>query len=426
MRYRNIKLKEGVELTVITDEKFKVENTSVSFIAGTGEKEALYSALLTGVLSRSCKKYPSLMKINKALDDLYDAQLQADTARRGLSHIQRFTVSMLGNRYSIDGTDIRGGCLDMLYSVISEPDLKNGQFDPRVVSTEKMQLSDAVNDIKNSRSSYAIRQSLDELMAYEPLYCPRLSRLDGIDEVNGKTLAEYYRKTLESSPVRITFVGGDDDDKVYEFASKLADALGDRQNGYVKDVEFKKAPDKLIYKSESLPVVQNVLCVGCTYDGDADDEKNAERTLMCEILFQNPTSRLFENVREKLSLCYYCSAAALTDLKKLVIYAGIDGKNKDKAVSEILKQIDLLKAGVTEDEINRCRAAIKTELLQTADSPGRVARWYVPQTMYDKAPESIEQFTAKLDKVTADDILHAASSITPYLIYELGSTGANV
>ena len=366
------------------------------------------------------------MKINKALDDLYDAQLQADTVRRGLYHILKFTVSMLGNRYSIDGTDIRGGCLDMLYSVIAEPDLKNGQFDPRVLSTEKKQLSDAVNDIKNSRSSYAIRQSLDELMAYEPLYCPRLSRLEGIDGVSGRTLADYYRDLMKNAPVRIMFVGGDDDDKVYKFASKLADTLGDRQNGYVKDVEFKKAPEKLIYKSESLPVAQNVLCVGCSYDGDTGDGKNAARALMGEIFYQNPTSRLFENVREKLSLCYYCSAAAMTDLKKLLIYAGIDGKNKNKAVSEIFKQIELMKAGVTENEINRCRAAIKTELLQTADSPGRVARWYAPQTMYGIKPVSIEEFTAALDKVTADDILQAVSSVTPYLIYELGYTGDSV
>ena len=424
MRYRGIKLKEGVYLTVITDEKFKTENMSVSFISGKGERAALYSALLTGVLSRSCLKYPSLLKINKALDDLYDAQLQADTVRRGLYHIPRFTVSMLGNRYSIDDTDIRGGCLDLLYSVIAEPDTEDGGFDRKTLITEKKQLKDAVNDIKNSRSGYALRRCTGELMAYEPLYAPRLSRLTLLDEVTPVSLYEYYRDMMKNAPARITFVGGDDDDRVYKFAEKLSDLLGDRENCYIKDAEFKEAPDEFIYKKEDLPVTQNVLCVGCTYDGDINDGKNAARALMSEILFQNPTSRLFDNVREKLSLCYYCSAAAMADLKKLIVYAGIDGKNSEKATKEILKQLDLIKRGVTAKELERCRAAIKTELLSTADSPGRTSGWYASQTLYREHAESIAEFTGKLDSVTEDDVISAASAIKPYLIYELCGTGA--
>lgn len=425
MRYKSVKLKEGVLLTVITDKKFKTENMSVTFISDKGEEAAINSALLTGVLSRSSKKFPSLMKINKALDDLYDAQLNADTARRGLYHIPRFTVSMLGNRYSIDGTDIRGGCLDMLYGVITEPDLKDGKFDAKTLITEKKQLVDAVADIKNSRGSYAVRQCTGELMAYEPLYSPRLGRLTGIDSVSAGSLTAFYDRVIKTSPVRIMFVGGDDDDRVYEFAEKLGDFLGDRQNYNVEDVIFKDAPDGLSYKTEALPVAQNVLCVGCTYDGDINDGQNAARSLFCEIFFQNPTSRLFENVREKLSLCYHCSAVAMTDLKKLIIYAGIDGKNREKAANEILKQTELIKKGVTEDEIKRCRAALKTELLAAADSPGRTAGWYGRQLLYGKEPESIAEFTKKLDSVTADDILRVASSVKPYLIYELGPAEAN-
>ena len=233
MDVKRINIKEGINLTVITDKKFKTDITSVSFLCGHGPREAVCSALLTGVLSRSCVKYPSLMELNKTLDGLYDAQLVSDASRRGFNHIPTFTVSSLNNRYSLDRTDIRGGCLDVLYNIIFDPAWKNGCFDNKILQSEKLQLKDAINGIRNSRSSYALRRCTEALMADQPLYAPRLGRLADIDAVTPAELSEFYNGMLKNSSVEILSVSADDDGHTDEFASRIKDTLDSRRPGKI-------------------------------------------------------------------------------------------------------------------------------------------------------------------------------------------------
>lgn len=419
MDIKRINIKEGINLTVITDKKFKTDIASVSFLCGQGAYEAVCSALLTGVLSRSCVRYPSLMELNRTLDNLYDAQLVSDASRRGFNHIPTFTVSSLNNRYSLDKTDIRGGCLDVLYNIIFDPALKNGCFDGKIMQSEKQQLRDAINGIRNSRSSYALRRCTEALLADQPRYAPKLGRPEDIDGITAAALTDFYNGMLKNSSVEILSVSSDDDGRINEFASKISDALGKRKPGAILTEKYRIPGKRVKRMSETAGISQDVLCIGCEYDGSPEDDRSAERTLFYEIFFQNPTSRLFENVREKLSLCYYCSAVPMIDLKKLIIYAGIEDKNAKKAEDEIRKQLDLIKHGVGEDEIKRCKLALKNDLLSVTDSPSRTAAWYSRRAFYGGVSETIQDFSAKLDTLTSDDVQRAASSASPSLIFTM-------
>ena len=417
-------IKNGIDLIVITDPKFKTDVVSVAFLSGEGIKASVCSSLIAGVLSRSCVKYPSLMELNKTLDLLYDAQLSTEAVRRGFTHIPTFSIRSLNNRYSLDKTDIRGGCLDVLYSVINLPKTDGGKFDPKVLSSEKQQLTEAINAIKNNRSGYALRRCTSELMKNESRYAPRLGDINAVSAVTNGQLYDFYTEMLQKSPVHIISVSGDDDGRVYEFAEKLGQTLGDRAGGKINEPEYKKAPSRVVRVTEEFPVTQDVLCLACTYGGDVDDGNSAARALYGEILFQNPTSRMFTNVREKLSLCYYCSGAPMRDLKKLVAYAGVDGKNAKKAEAEIKKQLKLIKEGVTDEEIERGRQAIKNDLLSVCDSPSRTMSWYASRALYGYE-ETLDEFTKKLDLVTADDIMKVASSVDVSLVYTLKGTAEN-
>lgn len=422
MDLKRISLDDGINLTVITDKKFKTDITSVSFICGEGGDAAVCSSLLSGVLSRSCKKYPSLMELNRKLDGLYDAQLISDASRRGFNHVPTFTVSSLSNRYSLDKTDIRGGTLDVLYSIIFEPALKNGFFDAKLVQSEKQQLNDAISGIRNTRSSYALRRCTEALMANEPRYAPRLGFDGASDGVTAEALTWFYKNMIGSAPAEIISVSSDDDGRIYEFAEKAAEALGKRGKTKISEAEYKIPGKRVKRESETALISQDVLCVGCSYDGTLKDGRSAERALFHEIFFQNPTSRLFENVREKLSLCYYCSALPMTDLKKMIIYAGIDGKNAKAAEREIRDQIRSVKSGVSADELKRCRLSLKSDLLSLADSPSRTASWYALRALYGDVTETVQDFSAKLDHVTSADIERVSASLAECLIFSMKGT----
>lgn len=419
MEHKRIKVEDGINLTVITDKRYKTNVTSVSFIAGEGERAAACSALLTGVLSRSCRKYPSLIEINRALDDLYDAQLNADSRQYGLSQVPVFKISSLNNRYSLDKTDITGGCLDILYSIIADPCLVSGAFDEKVFESEKQQLISAVNSIINNRSNYALCRCTDELMAYEPRFSQRFGSLKTIRELTPADVLDFYYDVIKNAPVNIVFVSSEDDPRIYEFAEKTAGKLGKRGDGVATGAEFRQPGKRMKRKTEKMPITQDVLCVGCALDGDYRDGLGAERALYGEIFSQNPTSRLFENVREKLSLCYYCSSIPLLDLKKMIIYAGVDGKNRKKAEAEILKQTELMKNGVSADELERCRLSLKNDILSLCDSPSRTAAWYASRDLHGLELYSPYEFSASLDQVTPDGVVRVAKGITPYFTYVL-------
>ena len=189
--HRILKLKEGVSLEIIKDKKFKTNTVSVSFLTGEGRRAAADAALLSSVLSRSCAEYPTLKALNGVLDELYDAQLNSDVIRYGLTHTATFSVSMLDNRYSLDGTDITGGTLDVLYNILFTPDIKDGAFDADIFNNEKQQLKDAVNGIKNSRGSYAVLRCLCEMMKYEPDFAPRLGFISDIDGADPASLYTF-------------------------------------------------------------------------------------------------------------------------------------------------------------------------------------------------------------------------------------------
>lgn len=422
MDHKRIKLKEGINLTVITDKKFKTDTTSISFICGQGDAAAVCSSLLTGVLSRCCVKYPSLMEINRTLDGLYDAQLISDSFRRGYNHIPTFTVSSLNNRYSLDKTDIRGGCLDVLYNIIFKPELNDGLFDKKLLQSEKQQLNDAVNGIRNTKSSYALRRCTEAMMANQPQYAPKFGKEGSSDNITAEDLTSFYFDMLNNAAVEIVSVSCDDDKYIYEFASKISDSLTERAPAAITEAEYITPGNRIKRLSEEAAVAQDVLCIGCSYDGSLLDGRSAERALFHEIFYQNPTSRLFENVREKLSLCYYCSAMPMTDLKKMILYAGVDSKNAKKAEEEILKQLDLIKRGVEGDELKRCKLAIKNDLLSVTDSPSRTSAWYIKHALYGDDSFDINGFCSKLDRLTSDDVEHAASSVLPGLVFTMKGT----
>lgn len=424
MKINKKKIKEGIDLTVITDPKFKTDVVSVSFLTGEGTEAAVCSSLTAGVLSRSSARYPSLLELNRTLDLLYDAQLTTDAARRGLTHIPVFTVRSLNNRYSLDKTDIRGGCLDVLYNIITDPATHGDNFRSKILNSEKVQLTEAINAIRNNRSGYALRRCTGELMKDEERFAPRLGDVETVAQTRKGELNRFYKNMMKNAPVRIISSSADDDGRINEFAEKLGETLGGRKDGSVSEPEFRAAQKKPERVVEEFPVSQDVLCLGCTYDCSAGDGNSAARALFHEIFFQNPTSRLFVNVREKLSLCYYCSAAPMSDLKKMIIYAGVDGKNAEKAEDEIRKQLELIKKGVTEEELQRGRQAIKNDLLSICDSPSRIAGWYASRELYG-SDETPAEFEAKLGLITPDDIARVASSVDLSLVYTLKGTAEN-
>lgn len=126
------------------------------------------------------------------------------------------------------------------------------------------------------------------------------------------------------------------------------------------------------------------------------------------------SSRLFLEIRGKLGLAYYVHTEAECDPDAgyLVTRAGIDNQRVDKAISTILKEykkISQKKVGIL--ELKKAKDNFKGKLALTLESSDAQASFCAGQELLEKRILTPNEIFAKIDKITANDILKVAEAI---------------
>ncbi|MEE1319223.1 MAG: insulinase family protein, partial [Ruminococcus sp.] len=149
-----------------------------------------------------------------------------------------------------------------------------------------------------------------------------------------------------------------------------------------------------------------------------DKEVNATR-LMCAILGGTANSKLFCNVREKQSLCYYCASRYNMQKGILSIDSGVEGENLEKAEKAILKEVADMKRGeITDFEIEATKMAVINSFNSSNDTVSGIESWYSNQLLNDEF-KSIEELSAEINAITKEEIIKAAQKLTLDTVYVL-------
>ena len=131
------------------------------------------------------------------------------------------------------------------------------------------------------------------------------------------------------------------------------------------------------------------------------------------------TSKLFLNVREKLSLCYYASSACDTRKGILLVSSGIEAENFHAAKREILAQLNAVREGdFTDDDLTAARKSVASDLRALTDSPGALEDFYLSQTLLglDWSPTELAELC---EAVTKEDVLAIAGGVELDAVYFL-------
>ena len=105
----NIIKKDGaLRFHVINTDKFKMSRLSFNFILPADKERSPLTRIMLAVMMRGCEKYPSIVSINKRLDELYGATVSWRAVSVGERHIFRISCEILSNKYRLpdDKTDI--------------------------------------------------------------------------------------------------------------------------------------------------------------------------------------------------------------------------------------------------------------------------------------------------------------------------------
>lgn len=166
---------------------------------------------------------------------------------------------------------------------------------------------------------------------------------------------------------------------------------------------------------EAMDVTQGKLGMG--FACGSDDYAAA---LMGNTLFGGSSnSKLFLNVREKLSLCYYASSAYHRQKRLITVSSGIEFQNYQKAYDEIMAQLAAVQAGRLEDwELEGARSTLLNAYASMGDSQGKLENFYLGQaaTGQEDTPELLAE---QVRHVTAERIFDAMQTVSLDTVYFL-------
>ncbi len=409
MTLRKTDVSESITLSSIYTDKFKSGMLTFSLYLPLTKKNYLYNLVLAGVCRRGSEKFPSMAAINRQLDSLYAASVDVQTTIQGETLIFTISAEMLEERFIPNGTDVSGGVIDVIADILLHPIRHSDGFPTDVVMSERGFVKDSLEaEINNTRVYAATR--LKEIMCRDTESFPTLKYLLGeIDSVTPDSLTAHYSHLISNAPMSVFYIGAED---VQSIAQKLERAFRDFSGARAFSFPV-LAPSKkteFLFVSEDMPVNQGKLALGfrtgaCIGNGDYH-----AAIMLNEVLGASPASKLFMNVREKMSLCYYCSSSYSLLSGGLYVSSGIESKNRERLTEAVLGQLDEIRRGnVSDAELYAAKKSLEYSYVQIYDSPFSLAAFYSAREIAPVS-ETVEECKERILSVTPERIYRMANA----------------
>lgn len=366
------KIADGVYFSSITDKRYKKNLISVAFSTQLSEDTATENVIVPVLLTKCNSKLPTYKAFNNKMSRLYASGIGGTAGRQYDLQTISFGAYYLDDIYALSGEKMTGIMTDILIDCLTSPVTENGVFSEKFVELEKKTVIDNIETAINDKRSYAIERAMKTICKGEPASVCSYGTVEKAKLITPDSAYKAYRRMLETMPCEIICTGCSDFDGV---AEKFAAAFEKAGRHDIENTTIALSPVKTQTEevTERLTVNQSKLVLG--FKSHSDDD--AAFVLLQKIFGGTTSSKLFRNVREKMSLCYYCSAAR-NDLKGIMLVnSGVENENIEKTKEAVIDQLEEIKNGnFTNEDINFAEMAIKNDFKSVADSAGNVSNWY--------------------------------------------------
>ena len=366
------KIADGVYFSSITDKRYKKNLISVAFSTQLSEDTATENVIVPVLLTKCNSKLPTYKAFNNKMSRLYASGIGGTAGRQYDLQTISFGAYYLDDIYALSGEKMTGIMTDILIDCLTSPVTENGVFSEKFVELEKKTVIDNIETAINDKRSYAIERAMKTICKGEPASVCSYGTVEKAKLITPDSAYKAYRRMLETMPCEIICTGCSDFDGVAEKFAAAFEKVGrhDIENTTIALSPVKTQTEEV---TERLTVNQSKLVLG--FKSHSDDD--AALVLLQKIFGGTTSSKLFRNVREKMSLCYYCSASR-NDLKGIMLVnSGVENENIEKTKEAVIDQLEEIKNGdFTNEDINFAEMAIKNDFKSVADSAGNVSNWY--------------------------------------------------
>lgn len=418
MDKQRMKLAPGVFLTVIRTDKFKTNCLSLNLLRPLCEEEAALNALLPDVLLRGCEMCPDMSSISAWLDQRYGAGIQATNRKKGEVQAIGFFTDYISEKYALEHENLTGDICQLLGSFLLNPVLENGVFREDYVEGEKLNLVNAIESQINDKRVYASIRLQKEMFADEAYGVSKYGEKEAVQAITPKTLYAHYKKVLATSQIELIFTGSAD---AAELAEKLKKELSRLPREELVPVGTAPGgmPKQVREISEAMDVTQGKLVMGFRTGTTAQDPNYPALLLLNGVYGGSLTSKLFMNVREKMSLCYYASSGLDRIKGFMVVSSGVDMDKYEIARAEILEQLEACRRGeITLQELESARNYLIAAFKSGEDSPYGLDEVHLGQ-ITGGYQYTMDEMAEQLRAVTVGQMQEAAQRLRLDTVYFL-------
>ncbi|MEG2813127.1 MAG: insulinase family protein [Oscillospiraceae bacterium] len=415
---KSVNIADGVTFNSVIDNRFKTNKISINFITELNKETVTENAILPSILKKGTKKYSDFTEFNRKLQELYGAYVSGYVQKNGDLQIISLSITGIDDKFTLDGDVVTKNISEILCDMALDPVMENGFFRKSDIELEKGTLIDTIEAEINEKRIYAINNLIRTMCSNEAFGIPKYGFVKDAKSLTTQRITNSYNNLISNARIEIMFVGCGNDEPAKEvFADKFKSVK--RNNILLKESEIHHKNNELIEKIDEMSVAQSKMVLGFTNELASGDKMVIPTKLMIAILGGTASSKLFLNVREKLSLCYYCAARYDRFKGIMIVDCGVETENIEKAKNEIMVQLNLTKSGeITDDEIVAAKLALKNALETISDSESSVEAWYLGQIL-SKTSNSPEDDIAKIDNVTKEEIVESANKMQLDCVYTL-------
>lgn len=421
MKPERSELSAGIFFNRIPVDKFKTSRFSISFVTPlTDAAKASKVALLSSVLRQGTITYKTPADISRRQEELYSALLSSVVTKIGDYQLLTFSVNFLSNAFVPNGEDLLPSALDLLGEVVFRPliDENSGVFIEEYVALEKKNLINRILSVQNNKGVYAAHRCTAVMHEGEPHGVFELGTVEAVEQITPASLYTAWRALLSEARIEVFYSGTDESEPLINWLTPWLSAIHRYPCRLTPATVVRRAGKRRIVNERS-NAMQARLCIGFRTGTVLGERDTAALILFNYLYAAAPTSKLFVNVRERLSLCYSCSSSLNLVNGTLMVTAGIESKKRARAMREIFRQLRKMRNGrISEQEFSMALKTMQAQYIGIFDSPVAVEQWYLTRFLQGLS-ETLSDFAAALTSLTITDVTAVARKLTVDTLYFL-------
>lgn len=285
--------------------------------------------------------------------------------------------------------------------------LQDSIIDPEELAREKHVILQEIGAAQDMPDDQVFDILLETAWPDQPLGRPILGTPETVTGFSADAIRQYVARKYTASDMVLAAAGAVDHEALVELAeasfSKLSNAAPDED--YV--AQYVGGEGSIERELQELQVILGF--EGLPYE----HEDYYAVQVLASILGGGMSSRLFQEVREKRGLCYsvYAFHWAFADTGFFGVHAATGPEDAAELTEVLVEQLKEIAKGVTEKEVSRAKAQLRSGLLMALESPAARAGQIARQVMIYGHPVALEELERRLNAVSSDRVQMLAEKL---------------